>query len=531
MRTVYGIQFQVQPREGQSPSDCIVQLRDLAAQWVSTKYRQAWKTEAVPQFDGVALEPLPGHWVRTSHQCQDECELVSMEWDHPHDRDDSVVWVTGCTFARQARDVYAAVTIRISSTRFTIRPTRFDLGRPRLVWDALTSFDCTIGGQPVPVGHRELRAAEVSGFADDVVLSGRRALPIIMVSPDSWTEHPIVNAAALQNAVAGFAEVVKLADKWAAFKLTDKIGKELSCFNGAVRVYWPGLTLSDRPYQHPLYLANSIKYHRNHGRELKSHLFRVFAGMSAFRAGELGPIRAVRRTIEAQRDGQLTRLREQVASGEVENSELLASLEDAWNENEQLKAERDRLAEQVETLGTELEAQKANWATYEEYMERQEGKEEITPDSEAETEEFANVLEAYERAKQDFGDNLVFLESADRSAADTPFKSPRRVYEALEALSQVAMEWKENDGRLGRSFKDAMAQLGFDVHGVSDTSKGKWGDDYKFIYEGERRLFEDHVTLGAGQPDTCLSIHWYRDDENLAVVIGHCGIHGTNTSS
>jgi hypothetical protein len=32
----------------------------------------------------------------------------------------------------------------------------------------------------------------------------------------------------------GLAVVAQLKSKWAAFKLTDKIGKELSCFGGAV---------------------------------------------------------------------------------------------------------------------------------------------------------------------------------------------------------------------------------------------------------------------------------------------------------
>ncbi len=533
MRTVYGIQFQVHPNNGQTPADCIVELRDLAARWVSQKYMRVWNKTVDPPFDGLVLEPAAGHWLRTSHQCYEDCELVSMEWGHPDDHDDSIVWVTACIFARQSSAVYAAVFIRISSTRFVVRPTRYALGRPSIVWDALTHFNCTIGGEPIPVGVREVRTTDVANFTQSVLLSCDRALPVVLVSPDTWTEQPVVNPAALHNKLAGFAHVVKLVDKWGAFKLTDQVGRELSCFNGAVRVYWPGLKLNDYPFQHPLYLAQSIKYYRERGRELKTHLFRMFAGMSAFRAGELGPIRAIQRGIESQRDSQLKRLREQMRTGTAENSELMTELEKSLVDIEVVMKERDQLSDTVERLKGELEIQRTNWATYQQYMD-QEDEEEIAPDSAAQAVRFGSVHEAYIKAQTDFCGPLIFLESAQKSAQESPFKQPQRVYEAFEALYVVAGEWQDKLRKgqgLGRSFKDLMQDLGFDVHRVSPTSKGKWGDDYKFVYKGDRVLFEDHITLGSGQPDMCLSIHWYRDNDDQVVVIGHCGIHGTNTST
>ena len=298
MRTVYGIQFQVKPASGESPTECLGGLRLLTASWVAQKYRRAWAISGViPAFDGGRIEPKEGHWIVSSHECYKDCELVSLEWGHPAENDDSVVWITTCAFARNGEAIHAAVTVRLSSVKFIVRPMRFILGRPGIVWETLTRYDCSVGGQRIPVNHQVLRPVEVGDFVEHDLFAEERALPVIVVSPVIWTGAPAVQPDVLQKALAGFARVMLLADRWAAFKLTDKVGKELTCFDGAVRVYWPGFRPTDPPFRHPLYLGDSIKYHRDEGRELKTHLFRVFAGMSAFRAGELGPIWTVRRNI------------------------------------------------------------------------------------------------------------------------------------------------------------------------------------------------------------------------------------------
>ena len=66
---------------------------------------------------------------------------------------------------------------------------------------------------------------------------------------------------------------------------------------------------------------------------------------------------------------------------------------------------------------------------------------------------------------------------------------------------------------------------------ISSTSKGKWSDDYTFIYDGRPQLFEWHVTLGAGAADTCASIHFLPDQNCGKLVVAHVGRHLTNTRS
>ena len=80
------------------------------------------------------------------------------------------------------------------------------------------------------------------------------------------------------------------------------------------------------------------------------------------------------------------------------------------------------------------------------------------------------------------------------------------------------------------SWNAALSEFGFDLRDqVSQTSKSKFGDEYRFFHKGHKQLFEKHITVGAKQADTCCSVHWFRDDDELVLAIGHCGRHLTNT--
>jgi hypothetical protein len=99
----------------------------------------------------------------------------------------------------------------------------------------------------------------------------------------------------------------------------------------------------------------------------------------------------------------------------------------------------------------------------------------------------------------------------------------------FQALDQLVHSWR-NEGRVERTWKAALKKQGFDYrHQISQTTRGKFGNEYTFSYKGESFIFEEHVTLGVGQPETCLSIHWIRDEKAKKIVIGWCGRHLTNT--
>jgi hypothetical protein len=270
-------------------------------------------------------------------------------------------------------------------------------------------------------------------------------------------------------------------------------------------------------------LPQSIRLHDEQGLALPDYLFRTLAAVASFRYIEGAAIRDARQAITDLEKRKVDELRYQVKAGLVEKDGLESQLLAALERIGQLTTERDQYK-------ADLVAQQAAWAEVQQAMA---GGESALPEPSVEPKvRFNSVAEAVAQAKKDFSGPLAFLDSALESATDSPYKDPERVYELFEAIALVAAEWKENMGALGRSWNDAVSELGFDLRDqVSMTSKGKYGDEYKFMYKGQRRLFEKHITIGAKQADKCLSVHFYRDDDDLVLVVGHCGRHLANTTT
>ena len=200
------------------------------------------------------------------------------------------------------------------------------------------------------------------------------------------------------------------------------------------------------------------------------------------------------------------------AEVEKENRELAA-------EREELRVELDDLHETVFEQRSQLMAlggkrRRGTQATGEEWV----------PET---------VVDAAERAKAEFPQELLFLKSADESAADSPYQNPQRVYALLHALGDIARRWRTNALNMEwfEAFQKADPQFVYKPHLSQTTASNNW-EDYAFLYDGVRRLFEPHVSLGKSfDPKKCLSVHWYRDEDAKKVVVGWCGRHRPNTKT
>src|SRR5262249_22318985 len=142
-----------------------------------------------------------------------------------------------------------------------------------------------------------------------------------------------------------------------------------------------------------------------------------------------------------------------------------------------------------------------------------------------------NVADAVERARIDFPQTLQFLPDAVESARNSPYRAPDKVYALFQALDELTRLWQSR-GSIGTGWHDALKPKGFDYAAfISPTAKGKFGSESPFQSEGRPTLFENHATLGARSADTCISIHWHRDEPHKRLVIGWCGKHLSNTQS
>jgi len=370
----------------------------------------------------------------------------------------------------------------------------------------------------------------VEAFVQEVLFSEKRTLPVVVVSHDRFGERPLIDADRIQQTLMGFAQVVVM-DKWATFRLTDLLTKPLSCYNGAVRVYWPGLRLSSNPLDHPLYLPDVLQKHEFSGKPIDKHLFTFLARISAFRYVDGDVIREVQRELDAARRSEVEKNRLQLQramadAGAVpelkeEMQRLLSELERSWDETAEL---RTRVAD----LEGENERLKGNWAIYQEHQAGDPDAETTAVPETAEP-DLASVIEALDAVERDFGTDLIVYDSARRSAEASDFARPQDVYRALMAVRDIGrlqLQAKANGESMG-SWDAQFKSRGFTQYSPdeSQTTKTQYGKQRKFTHNGKTRSIFRHLDLGGGDRKNCLQIYFEQDDESARTIIAYCGTH------
>jgi hypothetical protein len=531
MRTVYATQFTVGDGAHGNAWDGLL---EVVSGWVG-RYYQNRKIEIAFPFDNGELIPCPEHRISVNAlELSPEKRFWKLDWIHPDDYDSTLLWHTQATLALSGAEIEFGIVVRIASKSFTVMPARFTLGRPWLVKKIATDFECKTGVRRITPTPFHLPASEIDDFVNSALMNSHRALPVVLVSNAPNKGEPVIDVNKLADTLVGLAEVYVLADKWAAFRLTDAVGQSLSCFNGAVRVYWPDFSLDSNPFHHPLWLGNNIKWHEENGRSFYEYLLRMLSTIASFRHTDGSLTKAIRDEADARRQHHIDEQRQEIKKGNYDRKQAEKFLDEVAEENDTLRRERDDATERLSELQERLRTAEENLAAVYQYAGQNQ-----EPDTSGQQQDaditLSNVREAVEHAAEKFSESLIFLPSAFDSAQDSPFKRPNRVYEALEAINEVCLEWADSlrtGEPMGQSWIEAFRKRGFDYKdSVSTTSKGKYEDDYYFTYEGQRILFEQHITEGAKQPDKCFSIHMCRDYEKRKIAIGHVGRHLTNTNT
>jgi hypothetical protein len=102
------------------------------------------------------------------------------------------------------------------------------------------------------------------------------------------------------------------------------------------------------------------------------------------------------------------------------------------------------------------------------------------------------------------------------------------------AIDEVAAIWTNSiaTGKSVGSIRQMFKKRGFEyADDISQTSKGKWGGEYVTSYKGRDIDISPHITIGAKQADSCLSVHWAWDKEEQKALVAHVGRHKTNTKT
>jgi hypothetical protein len=517
MRYIYATQFNV--RNG-----TFEEVQEIVRRWFHGSYQNSNPGTHELVFDDAVYRPHPGNTVRALHRnLEDDGQFLKLEWTHPDGSDEHLQWTTEVMLAEEDGEIEFGTTLGISSDLFRVRPIgHLDVRAPGVVRRVLNAYECGLARFEIPTDRILVEKDDVGILVKDVLEEKDRALPVVLISQEPDTGSPICDVEDIQWRLTGLAHVYEI-DRSASFELTGLVGKVRSCFNGAVRLYWPEFSRDGAYRRHTLYLPERIRSNAKRGREIGDKLFRILSNVASarFREGEIW--QRLKREADRRQHQRVDQLKKQVERQEKGVDE---ALEELANDLEKIRIDRDNLREEV----IQLRAEKAN---YEENLEAlrehsdadEQVLEEIDSNASA-APSFSTVEEAVLQADADFDDLQVWT-TAIESSKESTFARPEDVYSVFKAIAELASIDEDEEGETG-PWDQFFEKRGFEYkRGESEKTMNLYGDERVFYdRDTEQRLqMEKHITLGGGSRENCEQIFFDRAPDGNGFAIGYSGRH------
>lgn len=533
MLPLYKIRFELAPVAGSTPAEVAGECLALIRDWVDHSFEKS--RQASPGVAEVAELDLRTHLPQMRIQGLDRGAFHhAFLWSKPDDGECGRNWVTHIELLSDGTRVDFQLQLGIEAEAVLLDSRRPRPARPRLVATILShpKWTCRIGREPISVTSILVTAHDVESICNEVLYSGERELPAVVVTPDLPAKHWPVSPETLASRLAGTARVFRVRDKLATLVLDQYLGQSLKIGPNAIRVFAPGLEPGSKVEGHWHFLGETVRSKDLTDIDFSDFLFGRLAERALTRFRESPLVRAFGSLLDLDRQEKLEKIRSQQVADASYYESYAAALE---TQNSDLTQERDRLRmeiesrdEQARTLQSALEAALENIRQLTETQLATPAESTSAPEEEAE-DTVLGVLGQVARKAPD----LVVLDSAWRSAEEMPvtYKFTDRLGAALRAL-QAGAEARNRSGRIEGGWKAFFERLGFEYKPrLSDTTRNTWGDDYRFLVDGRRELFEEHFTIGVKSANTCLSIHFSTQLRRDKVVVAYVGRHLRNTQS
>lgn len=513
-RLIYACRFEVPITAGLAP------VISAYSKWVERHYRERRGLTNFKYDLGVDA-PVPslpqGHTIHRERFVGGKGEVVRFAWAYPSDADEGLEWRNDVRIG--AFDQHCAVEhlISISSIDYRITPAQLALGSPGVIRNLCSQNAVQIGDMHVKATPYPLGVGDVANFLE-LLQSPKRRLPIVFASPYANGDANALDTTSMAQHLAGVGIVIEVSDPEATWDIADAIGRTLSCFDGGARVYWPGFSTTNDPRRHRLYLGARISELGSDAvaRSIERSIF----GVAAFRFVPDPRFSDVIREVEQAERLQRVEV-DKASSGEDWENYALEL-------DEKLSSANQTIAE----LQAENENLKANQQVFFSARAFGEAEDDVASEDAPPPE---SVEDAVSQASA-VCSNLVILDNVFDAAKKSPFQRPADVLAALRDLNEIATDWvkqreeKGSGGDLLQHLKNRGWGKRSSMH-ISNTTRTRYGASYEFEYDGKRQLFEPHITLGSGDPNSCASIHFQLDHARGKIVVAHVGRHLPNTNT
>jgi hypothetical protein len=361
----------------------------------------------------------------------------------------------------------------------------------------------------------------------DALLDPRRKLPIIVLSvpaASTFPDRPLLDARMLAEACAGLAIVIILPSAY-SWALTERLGKQLSVYEGAVRIYLPGFTEDANPFGgHDLILSE--RFSSPAGAAITQTRLRRIVASGSVRRLQLGTdiwafaslkARALeKKQLELQHVGATDR--EQLGAA----NRRIRILEEQLAESERYQTQFSDLHSEAEERAKTAEVQhRAAGFRIQQLLEQ------ITASG---TLPDANI--ALPDNWEAFGDwcdahlagRVILTPQARREV-----RSPE--FEEIDVASKCLL-WLANDYRVAKT-EGAEGSLREKVilAGVRNAHCGS--DAFEVEWQGHKHSVDWHIKNGGNtrDPARCLRIYYFWDDFSQQAVVASMPAHRRTDAS
>lgn len=483
--------------------------------------RHHWPGLIPPQaYEGMAFEHDQAG-LRIAATSNTDGTLWAFRSEHLGDL--SRNWVTEAVIA----DLGVVDGLGVRNSCSTLGSDPVPTSSPRFLRDFVASHNLLDAEFPVKAAsHLVADGASFEEFLG-LLLSPDRVLPIVVLTQLPDTTDYAINPTKLARDTQGLAHVFCMLPN-ATFDLTDRLGRKLSVFDGAVRTYYPGFSEEADPWQHHLVFPQRIgewigeeatgpdAFERFISEQL--HFFSVNA---PDKIETLPSYFTIRRALldkpNKTTDEEIQYLRLELEDARAKEAEWKAIADDRDAEANTTEEENRRLDAQNRVLAEDLRT-----------LRKARGEEVIPiPDT---YEVLPGWVDSY------FADRLVLHSRAVRALKGAVFKDVGLVCQSLQLLAETYWAMRGNTDPSQRlalvdRWEEGLKALGleFNSHSLAENRLGEFRDQYTIDYrigQKPKQILGPHLKYGSTKDDHyCMRIYFIWDDEKQLVVVGHLPSH------
>lgn len=481
-------------------------------------------------FDGVPFEVGGGgdHPAEAVRFDEDGGRLWAAILDDPDMDVARRTWVTEITVGeKDGRTAFGARLINISRGE----DAPFTPSRPGVVHGVISDLEAVADGVPlldkvVPIENED----DFDQFWE-LLTNPNRTLPVIVTAIAAGIE-PAVDLEILPRRVSGLAHLVSITQEM-SWELTRRLGKKLSVFDGATRIYQPRFNPDDaNPFQHGLWLSRSTDDDEARDQRItqiitwtltnsvRSKLIPEFPRYAEFRRWSDEQRSKAAKSL-SQSDPELIslyedeikKLKDDMKSKTSEYDDLLTSAGDELSRVERLEKEaRDMnwlLRQRLESLENSMRANERDFAD-----------EPLTKFEDIET-----------WADKHLVGSIWISSKALRTASKAQFNDVDLFGKTLLMLRDFYVPMKRTPSPEYReAYEGALINLGLeDSYCFSNSNDIRNFPEYKVSYRDSVYWCGSHIKYGSGYDDRFMFriyYHWHSEDQIL--LIGHMPKHLNN---